>query len=159
MQETNNETLNNITEEHSELPEPLRNRLIKQYLGAAFVGILTIICTVVLDDFGCLIGFFFSGFLVWIGRDIIARWNKGKIVCKRVVCQKVKRNPLRRSKTSVIFKDCTVNVNDGSNLYKFQIPTSKQTTGMLFEGCVVDIYIDTANVAELVAWHLIDVAQ
>ena len=140
------------------VPEALRQRILKQYAGAGCVALLTLACLFVLKGIGYMVGFLFAAYLVWMGVDIKLRWQKGDIICRRVICLKAHKAPLLKSRYVVVLKDQIA--VDGENPVKtYYVPSSDKNAMQFSERMILDVFTEKRNPAELIAWQAVDVAK
>lgn len=141
------------------LPPALRQRVLKQYFGAALVAMLAILSIIIMQSWEFAIGFLISAYLVWLGAGIIRKWQQGQIVCKRVMCLKVQKIPLMKNKLIVVLKDMDAAAGDEKGIYNFYVPTSSKAAAQFSEKIILHIYIEAENAVELLAWQAIDVTE
>lgn len=141
------------------LPPALRQRVLKQYFGAALVALFAILSMIIMQSWEFAIGFLISVYLVWLGSNMIRKWQQGKIVCKRVMCLKAQKIPLMKNKLIVVLKDLDAAAGDEKGVYNFYVPTSSRAAAQFSEKIVLHIYIEAENPVELLAWQAIDVTE
>lgn len=148
-----------IPTEGAALPPALQRRVMKQYGGAALVALFTIVCMVMLQSWGYMIGFLFSGYLAWIGRDLVRRWYKGEIICKRVICLKVQKLPLMKNRLIVVLRDMDAAPGDENGIQNYYVPTSSKEAAQFSERAILNIYVEAGRHSELLAWQVVDVSD
>ena len=139
------------------VPPALQRRVMKQYGGAAIVAVFTIICMVMLQSWGYMIGFLFSGYLAWIGKDMVRRWYNGEIICRKVVCLKVQKVPLMKNKLIVVLRDIDAEIGDENAIRNYYVPTSSKEAAQFSERVIMNIYVEAGRHSELLAWQIVDI--
>ena len=134
------------------LPPALRQRVLKQYFGAALVALFAILSMIIMQSWEFAIGFLLSAYVVWLGSNMIRKWQQGKIACKRTMC-------LTKNKLIVVLKDLDAAAGDEKGVYNFYVPTSNKAAAQFSEKIVLHIYIETENAVELLAWQAVDVTE
>lgn len=146
-----------MKKEMRELPPALRRRVSKQYIGAALFAAVTVLCMVMLQSWGYVIGFLFAGYIMLLGRQTCKQWERGKIICKRVICLKVQRIPLMKNKLIVILRDIDAAIGDETGIHNYYVPTNGKDAAQFSEGVILNIYVESENSTELLAWQAVDV--
>lgn len=158
-QNTRTEHTASATINSGELPPALQQRVLRQYGGAALVAAFSVLSIIMMNSWEFLIGFLISAYLAWLGYSLVRKWRNGLIVCKQVVCLKAQKLPLTKNKLIVVLKDLNAQAGDEKSVHNFYVPTSSKAAAQFSERAVLNIYIETENAVELLAWQVVDVAQ
>lgn len=136
------------------LPQILQNRCNKQFLGAALVLLISMVCALYFGNvLYFAIGLGFAFFIAGLGVRLLWRCKIGKIVYKQMECVKNYSLPMAKSKT-LILREYDIPVGDERGIHKYQIANTKDT-GMLTKGTLLNIYVDLDAPSELLAWQVI----
>lgn len=137
------------------LPPSLRKRCGKQFLGAIAVALVTMLCAIYFGQWQYCVGFLFSGYIAWVGVDIVRRCRNGRIVYKQMICIRVKKVPMMKGKIIIALREADVPVGDERAVHQYLIPASNRSAALLTENALVNIYFDLHTPSELLAWQVI----
>lgn len=99
------------------LPDGVANKVMKQYIVAAIIAIVSLVLTIVEHEASYLIGFAIAGALVYIGISITLDFADNKITELPVVCVSSRTFTGRRV-TKVVFRT----TEDAPNYFEFYVP-------------------------------------
>lgn len=144
-----------------DLPDGLRPRIVKQYMTAAAVGMLTLVLVIYFREPGYLIGFLLSGLLVYNGVSASLDYAEGKIVEMAVLCASVNAYESKTAKLSngmqrtskVVFRTVSEAADDIPEYFEFQVPGSVE--GKIFPNYAYIIYFDPTRPKELLGFMAI----
>ena len=137
------------------LPPSLQKRCGKQFFGAIAVALVTMLCAVYFGQWQYCVGFLGSGYVAWLGADIVLRCRNGKIVYKQMICIRAKKVPLMKNKIIVVMREADVPAGDERAVHQYLIPASNRSAALLTENALVNIYFDLHTPSELLAWQVI----
>lgn len=136
-------------------PIALNQRVWKHYGGAAIVAFLSIICAIVFESAGYLVGLLGAAYLVWTGIRLCRRWYNGKIVCQKTECISVKSVPLSSGWTILVLRRVDAPEDDESAVMTFHISSGKKDIRVLERGILLNAYWDVESPKELLCWHIL----
>ena len=147
------ETVNQ--EQNTAFPIALNQRVWKHYGGAAIIAFLSIICAIVFESAGYLVGLLGAAYLVWTGVRIRRRWFNGKIVCQKMECVSAKSLPLSNGWTIIVLRIVDALEDDESAVKTFHISSNKKDVRVLERGILLNAYWDIESPKELLCWHIL----
>lgn len=139
------------------MPEPLRNKALKQFGSSICLLGITILAIIYTSDITCCIGFLLSLIVLYTGLDIVWKWADEKIELFRVKVYKSKS--MRNGMINIMVRDATISDEDilttDFKTFSYTIPVSKKTKGLINEGTILDIYLNPANPTLAVTYEIV----
>lgn len=139
------------------LPMALKGRFLKQIVGSLAVALIILFFAFVSKDWRCLLGLAFSLYIAYIGMDIVWKYDAGIIVRKKVRCISAAKVLGNKERLIVALRNLDRRNADEPETYKFYFPVSKKDSGLIAPDVVMDIYINSKNPSEILAWELTDI--
>ena len=142
--------------EKCRFPAALKRRIAKHYVAACIVVLLSLVCVLMLQSAGYLIGLLFAGYLAWLGWNLQRRWVKGEIVAKRMLCLSVRKVPLAKDRLVVVLTDLAT--TEGAKT--FYVPADGKDAAAFAKGMILEVYVESRpGASELIAWQAMDMVQ
>lgn len=137
-------------ETHEEIPVPLQQHSIKQYVGAVFVAFISAVFTVYLKGPAPLFILLGSVYMAYLGYTVKRDYRRGEIVEQGAVCTGVKPSSVR-DRVMVTFR---AKVDGKERFYKFYVPSRKSQDEFIVDAPYVIYYRKNAPEA-LIAYVLV----
>lgn len=144
------------------LPEVLQKKIILLLMIGVGVAILSFGMAISLKNYDILIGLVIAVFLIYNALNIVSAYEKGKVICRKVLCIGVGQNfvqaILQKDKVSVVFRDLEP-IDGVVNTYEMNVTVSKRQRGLICQNAVMNIYFWANIKYELIAWEVVDFRQ
>ncbi len=139
------------------LPGALRKQFAKQTMCALIISVLTVILMICGKNWKFCVGFLCAMYFVYMDVQLVQRWHKGKILCKRCKCIKANKIPLSRKQLLIVLKEIDVPDTSSDGLHTFAIAITPKMEALLTKDTILDIYYDVESDTQLLGWELVGV--